>query len=143
MARPPRWLVTTESQKFGSGWLSGTIAAVLGIAAASTAFSMASPQWLSLPELRSLLQGPIAIHSVQAATVIACVLGVLSLALRRTKTLGVVALIKPGTTMQLVVGFGFSLVFMLLTVIIMMKIVLISDLSEDRDLSSRTDQSSD
>ena len=93
MARPPRWLVTTESQKFGSGWLSGTIAAVLGIAAASTAFSMASPQWLSLPELRSLLQGPAAIRSVQAATVIACVLGVLSLALRRTKTLGVVALV--------------------------------------------------
>ena len=92
MASPPRWLVTTESQSFGSGWLSGTIAAVLGIAAAAAAFSMAAPQWLSLPELRHLLREPVAMHSVQAATVIACVLGVLSLALRRTKTLGVVAL---------------------------------------------------
>jgi len=89
----PRWLVTTESQSFGSGWLSGTIAAVLGIAAASTAFSMAVPQWLSLPDLREALRSPIALQSVEAATFIACVLGVVSLALRRTKTLGLVALV--------------------------------------------------
>lgn len=92
MARAPQWLVTTESQGFGSGWLSGTIAAVLGIAAMAFAFSMAAPHWLALPELRQLLRSNIAVHSVQATTVIACVLGVLSLALRRTKTLGVVAL---------------------------------------------------
>lgn len=93
MARSPKWLVTTEPQSFGSGWLSGTVAAVLGIAAASAAFSMASPQWLSLPELREQLRSPIAVNSVQAAIIIACILGVLSLALRRTKTLGVVAIV--------------------------------------------------
>lgn len=92
MTRPPEWLITSESQGFGSGWLSGTVAAVLGIAAMAAAFSLGAPNWLSVPELRELLRSEFAVHSVHAATIISCVLGVLSLALRRTKTLGVVAL---------------------------------------------------
>jgi hypothetical protein len=45
MVRPPQWLVITESQGFGSGWLSGTIASVLGIAVMAYTFSMAVPLW--------------------------------------------------------------------------------------------------
>lgn len=84
--------VTDEPQHFGSGWLSGTIGAVLGIAASGTAVCLALPQHLTLPALRASYPVPFVVSALHAAIPLAFVLGLLSLWLRRKKTLGAIAI---------------------------------------------------
>lgn len=90
--RGPRshWLVTDESHRFGSGWISGTLGAVLGLAALGAAGSVRWPQLLTTPELRPHLP-PWLPTATLAAAVLALAFGALSLLLRRKKTLGTIA----------------------------------------------------
>src|SRR5688572_5283819 len=84
------WFVTDESHRFGSGWISGTIGAVLGLAGAFAAACLVWPHVLTLPALRG--RWPTATPAVIAgALALAFPLGALSLLLRTKKTLGAVA----------------------------------------------------
>jgi hypothetical protein len=78
-ARRPNshWLVTDEPHRLGSGWLSGTIGAVLGLAALSAAGTLRWPQLLTLPELRPHLPPWLATAALLTA-VLAFVLGTVS-----------------------------------------------------------------
>jgi lathosterol oxidase len=84
------WLLTDEPHRIGSGWLSGTIGAVLGLAALSAAGSLRWPQLLTTPGLRQHLPPWLATAAL-ATAVLAFALGVVSLLLRRKKTLGAIA----------------------------------------------------
>lgn len=89
---PSRHFVTDEPHRFGSGWISGTSGAILGIAAAGTAACMALPDHLTTPALRATYSIPFLRAALDVAMLAASVLGALSLALRRKKTLGAIAL---------------------------------------------------
>lgn len=89
---PPRWLVTDEPQRFGSGWISGTIGAVLGLAAMATAACLLLPEQLTTPALRAHYPLPLVESALATAIGLAFGLGAISLWLRRKKTLGLVAL---------------------------------------------------
>jgi sterol desaturase/sphingolipid hydroxylase (fatty acid hydroxylase superfamily) len=85
------WLLTDEPHRFGSGWISGTVGAVTGLAGLAVAAGLAWPDALTTPALRA--HWPAALPSWTAFTLLAAAaLGALSLALRRRKTLGIVAL---------------------------------------------------
>lgn len=85
------WLLTDEPHRFGSGWISGAAAAVLGLAGLAIALGLAWPDALTTPALRA--HWPAALPAWTAAALLAAAaLGALSLALRRKKTLGLVAL---------------------------------------------------
>lgn len=87
-----RWFVTTEAHGFGHGWISGTIGAVLGIAGLGIVICWLLPARLTLPELRAALATPATRVALHGALLVAVGLGLLSLVLRRKKTLGVIAL---------------------------------------------------
>lgn len=90
-ARPGDWLLTDEPHRFGSGWLSGTLGALLGLAGLGAAACLAWPDALTTPALRA--HWPAALPQWTAACLlVAAVLGAVSLGLRRKKTLGLVAL---------------------------------------------------
>jgi lathosterol oxidase len=84
------WLVTDEPHRFGSGWISGTLGAVLGLTALAAAGSVCWPQLLTTPDLRPHLP-PWLPTATLAAAVLAFAFGALSLLLRRKKTLGTIA----------------------------------------------------
>lgn len=90
-ADPTHWLVTDEPHRFGSGWISGTIGAVFGLAAAGTAACLLFPSLLTTPELRPWYPLRAVRPAIHAAMLVAFVLGMLSLCLRRKKVLGAVA----------------------------------------------------
>lgn len=91
--RPPHWLVTDEGHRFGSGWLSGTIGAVLGLAALGAAVCLLLPGQLTTPALRAYYPLPLVHAALVAALALGFVFGALSLVLRRKKTLGAVAVL--------------------------------------------------
>jgi lathosterol oxidase len=97
VARPPgsrgssSWLVSDEPHRLGSGWTSGTLGAVLGLAAAGTAACLAFPEMLTVAALRD--HWPTWLRSVTLSlAAIAFAFGVVSGLLRRRKTLAIVAL---------------------------------------------------
>ena len=88
---PSRWFVTDEPHRLGTGWVSGTLGAVLGLTALAAAACHAWPTLLTLPETRA--HYPAAVRSATCAAIaLAFLLGTLSLALRRKKTLGIFTL---------------------------------------------------
>ncbi len=84
-------LLTQEPQRLGSGWLSGTIGAIVGLAGLAAAACLVWPQALTTPALRDHYPANLRTWVV-AALAVATALATLSLWLRRKKTLGVVAL---------------------------------------------------
>ncbi|MFN6192637.1 MAG: hypothetical protein ACK5BN_02295, partial [Planctomycetota bacterium] len=58
-ARPGDWLLTDEPHRFGSGWLSGTLGALLGLDRLGAAASLAWPDAQTTPPLRA--HGPAAL----------------------------------------------------------------------------------
>lgn len=83
--------MTDEPHRFGSGWISGVLGAVLGLAGLGTAACLAWPEALTTPALRA--HWPAALPTWTAAALLAAAAsGSLSLVLRRKKTLGLVAL---------------------------------------------------
>lgn len=90
-AKRTHWFVTDEPHRFGTGWLSGTAGAVLGLASLGGAAAQLWPALLTLPAARA--HYPAEVRALTfAAIVLAFGLGTLSLALRRKKTLGLLAL---------------------------------------------------
>lgn len=94
MATTPKgthWLTSDEPHRFGSGWISGTIGAILGLAALGTAGCLALPAHLTTPELRAWYPLPLVRHGLHAAMLSGFLLGMVSLWLRRKKVLGATA----------------------------------------------------
>jgi sterol desaturase/sphingolipid hydroxylase (fatty acid hydroxylase superfamily) len=77
-----------QERKFGSGWISGTISAALGLMAFGAVLCLRFPQYLTTPQLREALPMGLIRAVIHVSLVAAFVLGVLSLVLRRTKKLG-------------------------------------------------------
>jgi sterol desaturase/sphingolipid hydroxylase (fatty acid hydroxylase superfamily) len=88
------WFVTDEPHHAGSGWLSGTIGAVLGLGALCTACCLLLPGHLTTPALRSYYPLGLVRTALHASLALGFALGVLSLLLRRKKTLGAVAVLS-------------------------------------------------
>ncbi|MGE0143788.1 MAG: sterol desaturase family protein [Planctomycetota bacterium] len=86
-----RWFVTEDGHRFGSGWISGTIGAVCGLAGMFGSASFAWPHVLTVPSLREFWPATTTTLLV-GLVALAFPLGALSLVLRRKKTLGVIAL---------------------------------------------------
>ena len=77
---------------FGSGWLSGTLSAALGLAGLGAVLCFRFPALLTTPELRALYPVPYVRALVHLVLVASFVLGAISVCLRRRKTLGATGL---------------------------------------------------
>lgn len=82
---------TTEPTALGTGWLSGLLGALLGLAGLGAVLCVRFPEWLTVPEARALYPLPLIRALLHVALVSAFILGVISLTLRRNKALGAVA----------------------------------------------------
>lgn len=99
------------ARQFGSGWISGVLGLVLGMAGFLLVLSLCAPGHFSLPELRALHENPWFRFGLHAVLITAFVLSALSLALRPGKILGaggvaltVLAAVLGGSESTAVVG---------------------------------------
>ncbi|MEO1983565.1 MAG: sterol desaturase family protein [Fuerstiella sp.] len=88
-------LETTEPVAFGHGWISGLLSAVLGLVALGTVVCFHHPTFLTMPELQPSYNEYLSyIRALLHVFLVASfLLGVLSVCLRRNKTLGLVGII--------------------------------------------------
>lgn len=80
----------SDGRRFGSGWISGTVAATLGPMAFGAVLCLRFPALLTSPHLRELYPMAWVRGLIHVCLVAAFALGLLSLVLRRNKTLGAV-----------------------------------------------------
>src|SRR5689334_11315345 len=78
-------------RRFGSGWISGVIALVLGVGSLLLVISFRFPGVFAMPETRPLQENVWFRVGLQAALIIAFTLALLSLVLRRGKIMGTTA----------------------------------------------------
>lgn len=83
-------LKTVEPTAFGSGWLSGLLSAILGLVGLGAVLCIRFPALLTVPEARALYPLPAIRALLHLVLVTGFLLGLISLALRRNKTLGAV-----------------------------------------------------
>src|SRR5262245_31423029 len=93
-----------DERRVGSGWISGTIALVLGILGLGAVLCLRYPQLLTVPEARSVYSEGLIRLLVHLVLIAAFVLGIVSIILRRQKVLGFTAI----TLVFLSVAFGGS-----------------------------------
>jgi len=75
---------------FGSGWISGVLSVVCGAMGLGGVFCLLYPSWLTVADARALYPLPYIRALIHLFLVAAFVLGVISLCLRRRKTLGTI-----------------------------------------------------
>jgi sterol desaturase/sphingolipid hydroxylase (fatty acid hydroxylase superfamily) len=93
--RRMRWSWRTiESTQFGTGWVSGVLAAALGLIGLGAVVCFRFPDLLTTPEARALYPLPYIRALLHVVLVAAFVLGAVSLALRRNKALGTVGVVS-------------------------------------------------
>lgn len=85
-------LETAEPAGFGRGWISGLIAAILGIVGLGTVLCFRFPDALVMPELRAHYPVTYLRAALHVVLVAAFVLGTTSLWLRRNKVMGLVGI---------------------------------------------------
>jgi len=90
--------------RFGSGWISGTLAVVLGLLSLFAVLCLHFPQWLTIPELRSRYPLEWVRVAIDLSILTTLVLAGLSMLLRRRKALGLAALAL--ATLALALGAG-------------------------------------
>ncbi len=78
----------SESTRFGSGWISGTLSTALGAIGLGAVLCFHFPDLLTMPELRGLYPVPYVRALLHLVLVSAFLLGLLSVMLRRSKRLG-------------------------------------------------------
>ena len=79
---------SAETRQFGSGWISGFLALVASIAGLLLLLSQRYPQWFSMKELALIHNQTIFSFVIQSILVIAFLLALINLVLRRNKILG-------------------------------------------------------
>lgn len=77
-----------HARRWGSGWISGAAALVLSLAGLGAVLCMHFPDWLTTPQLRTLLLQSWLKPAVQATLLLAFALACLNIVLRRDKVLG-------------------------------------------------------
>jgi sterol desaturase/sphingolipid hydroxylase (fatty acid hydroxylase superfamily) len=82
-----------EAREFGSGWISGVMALILGIAVFLLQLSQEFPQWFSMKDLGVLHAAPEFSLALKIIAVVSFILACISLVLRQTKVLGFSAII--------------------------------------------------
>jgi len=85
-------LRTTEPTRFGSGFLSGMLSAILGIAAFGVVLSVRFPEYLMQADLRPVYASPYARAAVHLMLVAAFLFGSISAFLRANKALPLIGL---------------------------------------------------
>ncbi|MBP2159956.1 MULTISPECIES: sterol desaturase family protein [Asticcacaulis] len=90
-----------EQRTFGSGWLSGVLALVLGGSALLMLLAHHYPAWFSVEDLKRVHDSPFYMVGVQAMAFVAFGLACLNLTLRRNKILGFSAIALVLLTMTL------------------------------------------
>ncbi len=91
-------------RRFGTGWISGVLAVVLGVLSVAAVLCLHFPQWLTVPELRSRYPLELVRLAIDLAVLATLALAGLSLLLRRKKALGVAGLAL--ATLALALGAG-------------------------------------
>lgn len=91
-------------RRFGTGWISGVLAVVLGVLSVAAVLCLHFPQWLTVPELRSRYPLDLVRLAIDLAILATLALAGLSLLLRRKKALGVAGLAL--ATLALALGAG-------------------------------------
>lgn len=89
---------------FGTGWLSGVLAIVLGLLALLAVLCLHFPQYLTLPELRARYPLGLVRLAIDVGLLAAMALAGLSMVLRRTKALGLTGLVLAGAALALGAG---------------------------------------
>jgi len=84
-----------EDRRFGSGWISGAISAVLGSLAFGAVLCLRFPQVLTSPHLREIYPMGLIRGLIHVSLVASFVLGVVSVSLRRSKLLGGAGILLP------------------------------------------------
>jgi sterol desaturase/sphingolipid hydroxylase (fatty acid hydroxylase superfamily) len=82
----------SEPTHFGSGWISGVLSTTFGVIGLAAVFCFHYPSLLTMPSLRSLYPLPYIRALLHLILVSSFLLGVLSVCLRRSKTLGLVGI---------------------------------------------------
>ena len=90
--KPHLSLETSEPIGFGRGWISGVIAAVLGVAGLGAVLCLRFPDVLTIPHLREHYPVAVIRGVVHVALVASFLLGTVSVCLRANKMLGVSAI---------------------------------------------------
>ena len=81
-----------EARPFGSGWLSGTLALLAGLAGLFLVVALRHPTLFTLPELGAIRQQPLFTPAVYVILLAAYLLAAISLLLRPEKILGITAM---------------------------------------------------
>lgn len=79
-------------RRFGTGWISGVLAVMLGLLSVFAVLCLHFPQYLTLPELRSLYPLELVRIAIDGAILLVLLLAGLSMLLRRKKALGLAGL---------------------------------------------------
>lgn len=99
-----RIFADSAPRRFGTGWISGVLAVVLGVLSVAAVLSLHFPQWLTVPELRSRYPLELVRLAIDLAILATLALAGLSLLLRRKKALGIAGLAL--ATLALALGAG-------------------------------------
>ena len=91
-------------RRFGTGWISGVLAVVLGLLCVSAVLCLHFPEWLTLPDLRGRYRLPLVRQAIDWSILAVLALSGLSLLLRRKKSLGLAGLVL--ATIALLLGAG-------------------------------------
>src|SRR5215475_12010599 len=75
-------------RRFGSGWISGVLGLVLGIAGLLLVISLLAPGVFAIPETQTLRENPWYRVAIHLTLIAAFALSALSLVLRQDRTLG-------------------------------------------------------
>jgi sterol desaturase/sphingolipid hydroxylase (fatty acid hydroxylase superfamily) len=91
-------------RRFGTGWISGVLAVILGLLALFAVLCLHFPQWLTIPELRSRYPLPLVRMAIDLSILAVLILSGLSLLLRRRKALGIAGLALASAALALGAG---------------------------------------
>ena len=91
-------------RRFGSGWISGVLAVVLGLLCVAAVLCLHFPQWLTLPELRARYPLELVRAAIDLSILATLALAGLSLLLRRRKALGIAGLALASLALALGAG---------------------------------------
>jgi lathosterol oxidase len=87
-----RMFADAAPRRFGTGWISGVLAVVLGVLCVAAVLCLHFPQWLTIPELRSRYPLPLVRATIDLSILAVLALSALSLLLRKKKALGIAGL---------------------------------------------------
>ena len=99
-----RLFADAAPRRFGTGWISGVLAVLLGVLSLAAVLCLHFPQWLTMPELRARYPLPLVRAAIDFSILAVLALAGLSLLLRRRKALGLAGLALAALSLALGAG---------------------------------------